>query len=588
MSANALLVVGLSLLLGNGSSGSTRAMDFPLTHGIIMTCNEGNGPEGAIQILERMKNLGYEMVVFGTWAWTLPSPGSKVEQKAQAVLDWCDKNNMRFFVMHGVNYGSGGEAGGRDTQALHPEMALPYVQDWARVLHGHPSAMGVILGNEVVPSLGKPEEAPRLWAQYRGWLAEKYGSIESLNEVWRTSYGSFDEVGPQEAGQPGMVDERRYARQVFINFYDKVFAEGLRPVAGDLLYGNKTSLDPFLHRASSVMTMTCWDDMVAEHPLWEMKCAADTTGKPLFNSELHLYHDAFQYWPSWRVSHYRYFTSAILGEPITGFFIWNDSLDFRRALLGAQGTTPRVLASLKPVERYLREFFPAYQCADVMALVTESNYYLPGIWDGSEKLPQHPLAALYAQMGALGRPWRYVLEDDLSTIQRGTLAVWTGGLKPETAQALVGLPAPVRVLAVEAAPDKDEYGRLLPEALRDGLRRRMQVIGLPELGETVGYAPGLPEEYRRTGLVEYWWWHPERGNFPYRVPYCLLEVKAVPVREGTLLAVLNNSHQPQCAPIPWSDGASVVDLTTGAIVSDSEKSRSTFAALEVRLFLIRR
>lgn len=587
MSASALVILGLSFLLSSGAPAAPGPASVPLTHGIIMTCGEAASVEDVPRILERMQSLGYDMVVFGTWVWTLPTPGSDVEQRAEAALNWCDRNGMRFFVMHGVNYGSGGEAGGLDTDVLEPERVLRYVDDWARVLHGHPSAMGVILGNEVNPSLGAPNDAPRLWEQYRAWVAEKYGTMDSLNAVWGTSYSSFADVGHQEPDEPGAVDERRYARQVFVRFYDAVFAQGLRPVAGDKLYGNKTSLDPFLHRASSVMTMTCWDDMVAEHPLWEMKCAADTTGKPLFNSEFHLYHDAFQFRPAWKVARYRYFTSALLGEPITGFFIWNRSPDFRPALLGAQGTTPKVLAWLKPLEPYLVQFFSACQRADLMVLVTESNYYLPGLWDGSERLPQHPLAALYAQMGALGRPWRYLLEYDLDTVKRGTLVVWSKGLRLETAKALAALPGSVRVLAVGEAPARDEYGRPLPEELRQRLTKRMEVVPPERLRDAIGAAPGLPEEYTRVGTVEYWWWNPKDWNFPYKVPYCLLEAYPIRTCEGLLLAVVNNTHEVQWAPIPWSDGRGVVDLTTGGLVTGREKRRFAFDPLDARLFLIK-
>jgi hypothetical protein len=43
----------------------------------------------------------------------------------------------------------------------------------------------------------------------------------------------------------------------------------------------------------------------------------------------------------------------------------------------------------------------------------------------------------------------------------------------------------------------------------------------------------------------------------------------------------------QWAPIPWSDGREVVDLTTGGLVTGREKRRFAFDPLDARLFLIK-
>ncbi len=154
------------------------------------------------------------------------------------------------------------------------------------------------------------------------FVASRHKSIAALNAAWRTDYGSFDEVGEPADDSPGWVDCRRFGRERFAAFYGYLFDRGLRPALGEKLYGNKTSLDPFLHRACRWATMTCWDDLVAAYPLWKIRCAADTTGKPLFNSELHLYNDEYAYGPSAERSRYRYFTSALLGEYLTASFAW--------------------------------------------------------------------------------------------------------------------------------------------------------------------------------------------------------------------------------------------------------------------------
>jgi hypothetical protein len=50
--------------------------------------------------------------------------------------------------------------------------------------------------------------------------------------------------------------------------------------------------------------------MVANHPLWQLRVLADTDPRPTFNSEIHLYHDRFQYFPSEQRTRYRYLTDA--------------------------------------------------------------------------------------------------------------------------------------------------------------------------------------------------------------------------------------------------------------------------------------
>ena len=551
-----------------------------MRHGVVFFCPEE--PARAIEELEKLKAEGFLLIEFASWLWTIPTPGSDVERRAEAVLDWCDHNGVAFFLIHNIQYGSPGEAGGLNKEVLNPDESVRFLVDWLRVLRGHRCVQGVILGNEVGPHLGTPSDAPVLWERFRQWLRQQHGTISGLNSAWRTAYEDFEEVGVPPDASPGWVDYRRFAREVFARFYGHLFAKAVRPALGDKLYGNKTTLDPFLHRACTEMTMVCWDDLVAQYPLWRLKCAADTSPKPLFNSELHLYNDDFQYFPSVERSRYRYFTSALLGEYLTASYAWNNWNKPEIAQIHA--ATRGILADLARVEGYCKLLAAETREAEVGVLVTEDNYYTPAGTVETDYEREHPLGLLYAYLSACGVPWRYVLEDDLSAFAKGTLVVWSRGLRRRTAAALTGLPAAVRVLAVGRPPERDEYGRRLDPKLAQAVARRCKTVSLRGLQRAISGSNKLPAEYSRVGEVRYWWWSPDRGHYTYEVPTCLLEARRAAARDGVVVAVVNHTEEKQVAPLPWAEGKQVKDLLAGRWLSVKEAGQQEFEPLAVRLF----
>ncbi|MBI2301061.1 MAG: hypothetical protein HYU66_19290 [Armatimonadetes bacterium] len=304
--------------------------------------------------------------------------------------------------------------------------------------------------------------------------------------------------------------------------------------------------------------MVCWDDLVSEYPLWRIKVAADTVDKPLFNAELHLYNDTYNYRPSTARSRYRYFTSALLGEYLSASFAWGQWQ--RPPMAAIHAATPGVLGDLRRLEPALRRFHQADLSSRLRVLVTESNYYGP--WHSPER--DAPLARLNAAMGTLGRPWRFVLEDDLGGVRDGTLVVCSEAFATRTARAVMELPRAVRVVAVDAAPALDERGLPLPTALAGAVRARCSVVQFDGLAAELGYAEGLPAEYRRTGDLGYLRWTEQRGHFEEQGVSCLLEARQV----GNWVAVVNHTIEPQTAPLPWGGETAVV----------------TFAPLEVRVY----
>ncbi|MCE5215728.1 beta-galactosidase [bacterium] len=564
-----LAVLCLSLLPGLALAETT-----PMHHGVVFFCPQE--PAEAVKELERIKADGFDLLKFASWAWTLPKPGSPVEARAQAVLDWCDRNGMAFVLLHNVQYGSKGEGGGLEDQALHPEQALPLVTDWARVLAGHPSVLGVILGNEVGPAVGSPEKTPRWWSGFQGWLHAKYGDVATLNAAWGTDFASFQEVRDPAQAQTA-VDLRSYAGERFAQFYGYLFDHAFRPVLGEKLYGAKTSLDPFLQRACGAFTMTCWDDVVSEYPPWRLKLAADTVHKPVFNSELHLYHDNYAFRPSVERSRYRYFLSAILGEYLTASFAWGQWQ--KPAISTVHAATPGILRDLRRLEPQLRQFHEADEQADLRVLVTRAGYYGP--WETEQR--DHPLAVLCARMSCLGKPWRYLVEDELATLSEGTLVCGPEPLSQPTAQALASLPDRVRLLFTGSLPTSDDYGRPLPDPLLKSLAARATVTTPENPLQTIGVAPGLPEAYQRTGDVPYLQWDQQRGHFDTPETICLLEARRVTTADRTLVCVINHTREPQTAPLPWAKGT-LRDLTSGATLTPGQMASMTFSPLAINLY----
>ncbi len=527
---------------------------LPLREGVVFFCP--NNTDEAIKQLEQIQAHGFNLIEFASWAWTLPKPGTPFQQRVSAVLNWCDHHDMAFFLLQNIQYNDEGEGGGLDDQVQNPEKAIPLISDWANVLRGHSCVKGVILGNEVAPTLGDPQKSPIIWSQFRAWLRSKYGLIADLNAHWGSHYASFEDVSTPESGGAGWLDYHRYAELRFAEFYDAIVDKALKPVLGNLLYGNKTDLDPFLHRACRAMTMCCWDDLNSQYPMWRIKLAADTTGKPLFNAEMHLYEDNYNYGASIPHSRYRYFMSALLGEYATASFAWGQwNKPETRKVADA---TPQILSDLKKTQAACVLIARAYQNSDLMVLVTRR------IYEGeSDENSGGVLESLYAYMGALGEPWRYLLETDIRTARKGTLIIPEGQISRQDSQAIVNLPHSVRVYYLHAVPTEDEYGLPLSRDMIRSLQKRGRILAMDHLISAITPNSELPQDYRNIGDVSYLGWSPSRGFYGYPVSYCLAQVFRARTRNGWVIAVVNNSDHNIDAAVPWNVKDNVVDMLSG-------------------------
>jgi hypothetical protein len=549
------------------------AAPAPIAHGVVFFCPPK--PEAAVAELEKIQADGYNLVTFASWCWTLPRPGSDLERTAGAVLEWCDAHDMRFFLMHNIQFGAQ-EGASLDDAVEDPMRAAKFLTDWVRVLKGHRSVAGIILGNEVGPTAGKPGKHPTWWAGFRADLKARHATVDALNAAWGTDLAGFEAVeAPPERGTPARADYSRYAVSVFDRYYGTLFRRVCEPELGRLLYGAKTGGDPLLHRACESLSMICWDDGVADYPQWRVKALGDVaraTGKPVFNAELHLYHEFYAYGGSAAKSRYRYLLSALNGEWMSASFAWGQwSKPGAQALHRA---TPAILSDLRKLEPHLRAFPSA---------MPEVHVVLSGPTAGDDVAAQR----LYTAVAGLGCPWEYTCPQDIPRIGSGTVYIPEQARLPlEACRALAALPEKAKI--VLAAPDalRDEHGRPLPDTLaREITLRANASYGV----EIITRHPDerLHKPYIDSTEAFYLSWSEKRGHFKYPLVYPGLEARKARIDDGWLVAVINHATEgaPLKAKLPWLQDTSynVMDLTAqGAhITPDTEQ---TFAPLDIRVY----
>ena len=542
------------------------ARSGPIAHGVIFFCPPR--AEEAIAELQKIRTDGYNLIEFASWPWTLPTPGSQLETTAKAVLGWCNAHEMRFFLMHNIQYD------GLDGIYENPLGATPWLSDWMGVLRGHCCVAGVILGNEVGPAAGEPKKNPKWWAGFIADLKSRHATIAALNAAWETTFADFKAVVPPKPGAPGEIDYSRFAVKIFDRFYGTLFRQVCEPALGKLCYGPKTGGDPLLHRACTGFSMICWDDALSDYPQWRVKAMGDVsrmTGKPVFNAELHLYHEGYAYFSSPAKSHYRYFLSALDGEWMSASFAWGqwgkaETQKIHRA-------TPAILADLRRLEPQLRAFSAA--APEIHVLLSR-----PLADDDT------PMQRLYTEIANLGDGWEFVCPEDISRVTGGAVYVpKETRLSAEACHALATLPANVRIVFAEGDVLADEYGHALPAGLRDAIACR----ACPEHGAKHLVADGRSAStppYTEPAEVSYASWSPERGHFGYPMTYPRLEARRVPYENGWLVAVINHATggEPVKTRIPWppEDRSKVRELTAGG--AEVKDATQTFAPLDVRVY----
>jgi hypothetical protein len=586
----ALALLGFSALVA-GTPGAALAA-APRQEGVVFFLPT-DGSE-AVRQLEAIQADGFNMVKIASWVWTVPTEGSDLRKIVEVVLQWCDTHGMAVWLLHNIQWGSPGE-GGDPEEALDgvSARARDTLAPWVDACRGHSCVTGILLGNEVGPG-GRDlfKDRPRFLAAFRQWLAGRHGDIATLNARWGTHYASFDEVelpGDEAAAlattadaalpqlppgavlsateRAGDIDVTRFCRAQFAQFYDRIAAEVVSPVLPEVAVGSKGGASPYILDKMPHYGVCSWDDLLANWPLWKIKLLVDTTGLPVFNSELHLYHDTYAFGPSPELSRYRYFTSALMGEWMTASFAWAQWTKPEIAQIHA--ATPaalRDLARLEPEVRAFNDRTPAFQ-----VLVTEGNE------EGVEGHPRLELA--YAHAAATGLDWAFVADNHLDQVTAPALLVDAPWLTQETAQELAALPAATRLVFVGSIPARDEYGRPPAPGAAQALAARARVIpGWDGLSQAVP-ALDLPAQYTEMVDDQYLWWSPEKGHYRFPITYPRLEARGAEADGHRYVAIINHTPEAVTAPVPRA--------LVGEGRLDAPGDQITLGPLDVRVYEVK-
>jgi len=179
----ASLIVLVAASVAHGAFSPT-AIPYqpPVRNGLVFQC--GDEKAEIERLLSQWQHQGYNLIVFSA-DMNADHPEPKYWAKLENILTWCDKHEMPFFLLHGMQYGS--TYGGYNKEVLDPESVLWQPIQFSNALKGHPCVAGLVIGNEVNPGFGTPQEAPVLWQRFREWLSKQYErKIEALNDAWDT------------------------------------------------------------------------------------------------------------------------------------------------------------------------------------------------------------------------------------------------------------------------------------------------------------------------------------------------------------------------------------------------------------------
>ena len=435
---------------------------------------------------------------------------------------------------------------------------------------------------------------------FADWAKEKHGSLDKLNERWNTSYESWDEiglpnprleeivdiyegiVGPEQVGYqwrqrfgprgvrytiaeyPDLLDLRRYCRQVWAKWYDDRIDE-IRPIIGeDFCYSTKAKPEPYNHRASEKFNCASHDHGPCKyHPL-DQQVLVDTTKIPLgwgvWNSEDHLYNHGHS---TPRRVRNAIFNKYLMGQFKDTTYCWHTG-GTRPAASSRHNIAVRTRNAIRKHEDVFRAFMKARADADLGVLVTEGNR----AWDEYEPLPEErdygAVAKAFAHMATLGRPWKYVMDRDVSEEHVGkVLIIDAPWLTDETVEKLVELPENRRLVAVGEIPQENEYGERFDKDIRQKLKERTTVVeDWDAISEEVEPADGMVSPYNKVDKAKFWTWNRFREREPWYSYALVARLEARRVKhEGKLyVAVVNHADREITAPIPWGKGKEVRNL----------------------------
>ncbi len=477
--------------------------------------------------------------------------------------------------------------------------------------------------------------------QFRDWLREKHGDVETINERWDTSYTSIDSIGLPElpldwvermmkesgfeynllggnerlsflytlfheplryhayAKFPALLDFKRFIRTVWGRRYKaleepqkghetmwktdfKNRAKDLQPLltpregeqVPGVIYTTKTRANPYLFREVPEFNGASFDHPVCKVPPSFSQLMVDSQqiaqSKPVWNSEHHLYNHGSST-PSEVQFHLLHtFLQGLFKS--TSYSRETTTVKTEEAPMGREGTREYHKATATKARHWLRTHEDAFRAlyearvdAGIAVMITEGNR-------GWNQIPRSDVRPeiggaiqAYGYVGALGKPWKYVLNEDVSAEHvTDTLIVAAPWLTADTLKRINELPATRDVIAVGGVPETNEYGEKLPaDQLAELRRRATEIPNWQQLDQAIDPAEGLDAPYTTVHQAPFYWWGRVTGNAPAYLPVPKLEVRHGTADGREFVAVTNFSEEKAVkAPIPWAEGQKVRELTS--------------------------
>jgi len=496
----------------------------------------------------------------------------------------------------------------------------------------------------------RPQQYKEALEQWPEWVKEKHGSLENVNERWGTSYESWDEIGMsveeyereiegrdrpmsyawEEGGLPNpmleeisdiygikdedylmsfrwtvpgrtyymadhphLLDWYRHFRTAWGKYYeDRIerIKEEKPYLREDFRFATKAHANPLLHRSVEEFNCASWDHPTCKIAPIECQMLVDTVqtprGWPTWNSEDHLYNHGHS--TPRRVRNV-IFRNYLMGQFQSTSYTWwmNTRLGAHKRFKAAV----KVRNQIRRHEDVFRAFLEARANADIAVLATEGNR----AWNSFNPRPEGAYLGgavkAFGHVGALGRQWKYVMDQDVSEESVSDLLIIAAPwLRNMALEKITDLPDDRRIVVVGDIPSTDEYGQPLPEDQLQKLRNRAEhVENWDALQQTVKPADGLIEPYTEVGEGKFWYWHGYRGRsrWPYPLPAADLELRRVKHDGKLYLAIINHDDTEVTASLPWTEGKDVNVLIGGNIESRENGEGYVFGGEAVGLFELR-
>lgn len=582
--------VFVSMVVGMMSSlAKEQQQDGYYEHGVLFNIKEFSLEQIPVE-LTGIKAKGYNQIELSSWAWSDISAGSEERQKYELVLNWCDEHDLIVWVLHNVQFGSDPkyDRAFADLKAIQPRM-----ENWARLVKGHACVRGLLLGNEVSP--GKifdkayewSEKSPMLMEGFRHYLIQQHGTLSMLNKRWGTQFKSFDEIelpSVDRAGtwspsyvekerllekrqhmniieDPAFVDALRYSRMQMARYYDTIIEQYFYPILGDSVdYASKEGKgNPFTQREVDGYTVAGWDGIVLKTAPHVLQILMDTVqsaaGRPVFDCEMHLHHDEHQYKGTPESINYILKRDYVFGERLMSSYNWHGWTKPETKAL--HEVSSGVLSEMPSALPLLNELLKSREQADLKVLVTEFNIGWSRWGDVPDRPANGEAVLAYGYVGALGRPWQYLLTYDLKTVTPGeTIIVASRALTRKTLLQLADLPASCQIVIVGQSVPTDDWGMPHRKKDMDALMTRSAVVkSWGNLAEVVRPADNLPSAMTKVVPIKCWSFNKYFTQFQYTVPTPELELRYAKDETGrTIMAVINHSDSESVtSELPWND-----------------------------------